>query len=70
MKSLSLKIHKETSENFAITEKKRKQHSRQIIYTNEGYLPPKVTGVISFTTELVFQCNVPVVENTVADDCK
>ena len=66
LKSLSLKIQKTMSKNVAITEKKGKQYVKQIIYTNQGHLPTKVTPLIEFKDESVIQCNVPIVENTFA----
>ena len=68
LKHLSLKIQKATSKNGTITEKK-KNNIRQIIYTNQGHLPTKVTPDINFADEPVVQC-VSVVENTFVDDCK
>ena len=52
-KSLSLKIQEATSKSVVITEKKGKQHVRQITYTNQGHLHTKVTHVIDFTDKSV-----------------
>ena len=51
----TIKISKfENAKNeVLITEKKGKQYVRQIIYTNQEYLPTKVDHVINFTDELV-----------------
>ena len=51
-------------------EKKEKQYVRQIIYTNQGHLPTKVTPDINFADKPVVQYDVPVVENIFVDDCK
>ena len=42
LKSLSLKILEAMPKRAAITEKKRKQYVRQIIYINQGNLPTKL----------------------------
>ena len=49
IKPLDLKILEAASKNVAITKKKGKQYIRQIIYTNQMYLPTKVTPIIDFT---------------------
>ena len=38
-----------TKNDVLIIEKKGKQYVRQIIYTNQGYLPTNVDPVINFT---------------------
>ena len=66
-----MKIQEATSKrSVAITEKKAKQYMRQITYTNQGHLSPKITTIIHFTDELVTQYDVPDLENTFVDDCK
>ena len=68
----TIKISKfENAKNeVLITEKKGKQYVRQIIYTNQEYLPTKVDPVINYTDELVIEWDVLVVESTFVDDCK
>ena len=69
LKLLSWKIQEATS-NVAITETKEKQYTRQIIYTNQGHSPTKVTPDIDFTDKSLVQFDVPVMKNTFVDDCK
>ena len=69
-KSLSSKMQEAMLKSLVIAEKKEKQYVRQIICTNQGHLPTKVTPVIYFTHEPVIQWDVPVAENTFVDDCK
>ena len=59
-----MKIQEVIKKRVAIAEEKGKQYVRQIIYTNQGYLPTKVTPAIDFTDKPVIQCNVLVVKNT------
>ena len=57
-------------ENIRSHAKKCRDHRekvRQIIYTNQGHLPTKITPVIDFTDEPVIQCDVAVEENTFVD---
>ena len=71
VKHLDLKIQKVMSKNVGITsEKKGKQYVRQIIYNNQRHLPTKVTLSIEFTDEPAVQYGVPVMENTLFDNCK
>ena len=64
LKSFSLKIQEAMSKRVAITEEKRKQYVKQIIYINQRNLPKKVIPVTDFKDEPVIQYEVPVVENT------
>ena len=71
LKSLSLRIQERTSKILQSLRQKRKQYVRQIIYTTKSiYLRKKVIPVIGYTDEPTIQWEVPVIENTFADDCK
>ena len=48
----------------------KRKYVRQIIYTNQGHSPTKVTLDINFADKPVVQYDVPVVENIFVDDCK
>ena len=67
LKSLSLRIKEVTSKSITF---KGKQSVRHTTYTNQGHLPTEVIFVIDFTDEPVIWSNVPVVENTFADNDK
>ena len=54
--------------DVAITERKEKQYIRQIMYTNQEHLPTKVAPDLDFSDEPIVQYDVPVIENTFADD--
>ena len=39
-------------------------------HTTQEHLPTKVTPVIDLKNEPVIQCDLPVIENNIVDDCK
>ena len=65
-----MKIQEATLKDVAISERKEKQYIRQIMYTNQEHLPTKVTPDLDFSDEPIVQYDVPVIENTFADDWK
>ena len=50
---LSLKMQGAASENVALTDKKKMQHVRQIIYTNQGHLSATVIPNFDFTEKMI-----------------
>ena len=53
LKHLGLKMQGAASENFALTDKKKMQHVREIIYTNQGHLSATVTPNFDFTEKMI-----------------
>ena len=49
IRTIKVSKFENTKNDVLIIEKKGKQYVRQIIYTNQGYLPTNVDPVINFT---------------------